>query len=122
MDFCGGGDLHAYYLSPRFNNAEFFRITSEILSGIAYLHQRKLTHRSKFRCCRYLTKVIGCDRTNTFALIRDLKPANILLEAGSKRVKIADFGLAKDVSATATDTGAGTPLCQYFHLLCRRVL
>jgi serine/threonine protein kinase len=45
MDYCGGGDLHDYYHSPRFSAAEFVRVTSEILSGVVYLHRRKLAHR-----------------------------------------------------------------------------
>jgi hypothetical protein len=44
---------------------------------------------------------------------RDIKPGNILLEAGSDRVKLTDFGLARgveDVKLTRTGFVAGTPL------------
>ena len=44
---------------------------------------------------------------------RDVKPANILLENGVERVKITDFGLARNVEeASITQSGiiAGTPL------------
>ena len=44
---------------------------------------------------------------------RDIKPGNILIEAGSDRVKLTDFGLAKaaeDVKLTRTGFVAGTPL------------
>jgi serine/threonine protein kinase len=85
MEFCGGGDLHDYYHHQDFTVPEFRRVMIELLSGLCYMHQRNLAH-------------------------RDLKPANVLLEASSRKVKIADFGLAKDISATATQSGAGTPL------------
>ena len=45
---------------------------------------------------------------------RDVKPDNILLEAGTDRVVLADFGIARrdtgDVSLTATGVVVGTPL------------
>ncbi len=44
---------------------------------------------------------------------RDIKPGNILLEHGSDRVKLTDFGLARaaeDVKLTRTGFVAGTPL------------
>ncbi len=43
---------------------------------------------------------------------RDIKPSNLMLDAHSKRVKIADFGLAStvnDVSLTRSGLMAGTP-------------
>ncbi|MBY0512535.1 MAG: serine/threonine protein kinase [Gemmataceae bacterium] len=44
---------------------------------------------------------------------RDIKPGNILLEAGTDRVKLTDFGLARaaeDVKLTRTGFVAGSPL------------
>ncbi|WP_167546640.1 serine/threonine protein kinase [Stieleria maiorica] len=44
---------------------------------------------------------------------RDVKPANILLGAGTERAVLSDFGLAKvqsDATCTATGTFAGTPI------------
>lgn len=44
---------------------------------------------------------------------RDVKPANILLGAGTERIVLSDFGLARvqsDVTCTATGTFAGTPI------------
>ena len=61
MDFCGGGDLEGYHRTPAFTNAEYNRVVLEVLSGVAYLHEREIGH-------------------------RDLKPANVFLEAGSYKV------------------------------------
>jgi serine/threonine protein kinase len=44
---------------------------------------------------------------------RDVKPDNVLLEAGSQRVKVTDFGLARaadDASLARSGVPAGTPL------------
>ncbi|MEO1526222.1 MAG: serine/threonine-protein kinase [Planctomycetota bacterium] len=44
---------------------------------------------------------------------RDVKPANILLGAGTERIVLSDFGLARvqnDATCTATGTFAGTPI------------
>ena len=45
LEFCGGGDLHKYYHTEEFTDDEFVRIVSELLSGVAYIHQRKMAHR-----------------------------------------------------------------------------
>jgi serine/threonine protein kinase len=44
---------------------------------------------------------------------RDIKPSNILIDSGSRQVKITDFGLARaadDASLTRSGTVAGTPM------------
>jgi len=61
-------------------------IVKQILSAVAYLHQRGIAH-------------------------RDLKPENLLCtgEGTTEMVKIADFGLSKIFSEEALMTSCGTP-------------
>jgi serine/threonine protein kinase len=84
LEFCDGGDLQGYYTKPEFTLEEFKRVGLELLSGVAYLHERLIVH-------------------------RDLKPENALLLGDKKQVKIADFGLAKANRNTEMTIGVGTP-------------
>ena len=69
--------------------AEVRRIVADVADALAYVHAQGIVH-------------------------RDVKPANILLEAGSGRVVLADFGIARgtdgSTSLTATGMVVGTPL------------
>jgi serine/threonine protein kinase len=69
----------------RFSQADVLRILREAADALDYAHRQGVVH-------------------------RDIKPANILLGAAGE-VKIADFGVAKEVSEEATVTGTmhGTP-------------
>jgi eukaryotic-like serine/threonine-protein kinase len=67
---------------------EVLRVGRQVASGLAAAHEQGLIH-------------------------RDIKPANILLESGTGKVLLTDFGLARAVEdAKLTQTGfvAGTPL------------
>jgi serine/threonine protein kinase len=72
---CGGGTLAEYYpISFFFTPLEFGRVAKEVLAGVDALHARGCAH-------------------------RDLRPANVLLEPGSRTVKLAGFHLARPGSA-----------------------
>jgi serine/threonine protein kinase len=79
-----------YYQKEAFTLPEFKRVCMELLSGVAYLHERLIVH-------------------------RDLKPENVLLLGDSKRLKIADFGLAKASRNANMTVGVGTPAYMVKH-------
>ena len=83
MEFCGGGDLEGFFKKKEFTEGEFLRVMQDILSGVSHLHWQGIAH-------------------------RDLTPANVLLETGTNKAKIADFGLAKQ-NRTSVTRNAGTP-------------
>ncbi|KAJ5825977.1 hypothetical protein N7474_003115 [Penicillium riverlandense] len=85
MEFCSGGSCHGL-LRPGVIHEEYIAIIlRELLRGLEYLHGDQKLH-------------------------RDIKAANILLSA-SGQVKLADFGVSGQLSATMTkkNTFVGTP-------------
>ena len=70
IEFCEGGHLFQKIVQMQsFNESQAAEIMSQLLSAVAYCHERRVIH-------------------------RDLKPENILLEEvnGSLSLKVADFG------------------------------
>lgn len=71
-----------------FDLIEILRIARQVAAGLDAAHQQGLVH-------------------------RDIKPANVLMEHGSQRLTISDFGLARagdDASLTRSGLIMGTPL------------
>ncbi len=90
MEFIPGETLQARLSrTGPFGAAEVVRIGRQIAEGLAAAHEQGLVH-------------------------RDVKPANVLVEAGSpERAKLTDFGLARaadDASLSQSGVVAGTPM------------
>lgn len=105
MEFCSGGSCHGL-LRPGVIHEEYISIIlRELLRGLDYLHGDQKLHRDiKGMICllqRYEYK---------WALSDKKAAANILLSA-SGQVKLADFGVSGQLSATMTkkNTFVGTP-------------
>jgi serine/threonine protein kinase len=90
MEYMDGGSLQHRLDSPDVqasgmaNPSVLRQVALGVTSGLAHLHSRSLIH-------------------------RDIKPANVLLSAAGN-VKVADFGVAKDLSSgkNLADTFVGT--------------
>ena len=84
IEYCEGGHLFKKIVQMKtFNESQAAEIMSQLLSAVAYCHERLVIH-------------------------RDLKPENILLEEvnGSLSIKVADFG-----SSCFIDTGKNLTGC-----------
>jgi len=82
MEFCDGGSLDAHVeshgvLTPAVATSG----AMQVLQGLDYLHSRRVAH-------------------------RDVKPANILLSAGTTSFKIVDFNSAKQIGQQGVLSGA----------------
>lgn len=69
LQYVKGEDLSKYLFNNQINDHIRYHITQQILSGLDYLHQNKITH-------------------------RDIKLNNIIIEPSSYHITIIDFGLA----------------------------
>ncbi|KAI4331157.1 hypothetical protein MLD38_029372 [Melastoma candidum] len=71
LELMDGGSLEGTHVP---NELHLSRLTHQVLSGLAYLHGRRIVH-------------------------RDIKPSNLLVDS-KKRVKIADFGVSRILAQT----------------------
>jgi hypothetical protein len=88
MQLIDGEALDQRLERDRLSLKDIVGIGAQVAAGLAAAHEKGLIH-------------------------RDVKPANVLLERGTNRVKLTDFGLARaadDVHLTGTGLVAGTPL------------
>ncbi|KAI0201399.1 kinase-like domain-containing protein [Astrocystis sublimbata] len=86
MEFVEHGNLQAYINQGIFPEEEAAAITAQLAKALHYMHQKEFVH-------------------------RDFKPSNILVsQVGPQwRVKVADFGIAKNTVGTAARTnGVGS--------------
>jgi eukaryotic-like serine/threonine-protein kinase len=87
MERLRGHDLSAHTLPERLlPPEEAVAIVARVAEALAHAHAQGVVH-------------------------RDVKPANVMIDAASDQVKVTDFGIARVVDATRTRTGVvlGTP-------------
>lgn len=97
MEYCGAGSISDLMMKGRFplKEDEIRLVVSQVLVGLAYLHDQRKIHRVSFGDCLYL---------------QDIKAGNILLtEEGT--AKLADFGVSAQLDSTMSkrNTVIGTP-------------
>lgn len=88
MQLIDGESLDERLAQGRLSLKDVIGFGAQVAAGLAAAHEKGLIH-------------------------RDVKPANVLLERGTNRVKLTDFGLARaaeDVRLTGTGLVTGTPL------------
>ncbi|KAL0213108.1 hypothetical protein RCL1_006734 [Eukaryota sp. TZLM3-RCL] len=88
MEYCHGGSLYQLLESkPSFSEQDIMDIYSQLVLAVKYLHEEGILH-------------------------RDIKPGNILLVAEERpfRVKLCDFGIARELHATTIKSACGTEL------------
>eukprot|EP01080_Neovahlkampfia_damariscottae_P001470 gene1470-12088_t len=85
MPYCDGGDLDEFLKKKRLTEKEMVNISVQIFDAISYCHKENVMH-------------------------RDLKPQNIFISTDELKIKIADFGLAKNVEQSMAKSFVGTPI------------
>ena len=90
-------------------------LVMELINGESLAHRLRSTPKLPWKLLLPIAQQIAAALSAAHQLgvvHRDVKPANILLESKTQRVKVTDFGLARsdvDRSITSTGTLAGTP-------------
>jgi eukaryotic-like serine/threonine-protein kinase len=109
------------------NIVTIHQVDEDLKSGLPFLVMQLVTGESLEQRLRQVKKLTVADAVRlgaqaaaglaaahaTGLIHRDVKPGNILLEAGTERVKLTDFGLARateDMKLTKTGFVSGTPL------------
>ncbi|MCK4539310.1 MAG: protein kinase [Candidatus Krumholzibacteria bacterium] len=82
MAYCEGVPLSNFAASHPFSLEQTLGVTRQILEGLRSAHEKGIIH-------------------------RDIKPSNIVIEPEKLRVRITDFGLAREITAAPSATMAG---------------
>ncbi|KAL0217441.1 hypothetical protein RCL1_008022 [Eukaryota sp. TZLM3-RCL] len=86
MELCEGGPLHLFPELNGLSTDDIWLICTQVVKALADLHSNGVVH-------------------------RDVKPSNVLLVSQERplRVKLADFGIARDLDGRTIKTSIGTP-------------